>query len=148
MSVSSGTGLPGLSLTKAVKRLCVCACVCVCVCVSCRLACLAKSYVNYNMAMSHDSSEKEAVSKLSTAARYRYQYWFQFTCRYGIGPKCCKRFKTFYFLLSVLDVLHRLQWFGLHFGRYCSPDAAVVCAQVLAVTLITAIFAYPNPYTR
>jgi len=32
VSVSSGTGLPGLSLTKAVKRLCVCVCVCVCVC--------------------------------------------------------------------------------------------------------------------
>ena len=28
VSVSSGTGLPGLSRTKAVKRLCVCACVC------------------------------------------------------------------------------------------------------------------------
>jgi len=31
VSVSSGTGLPGLSLTKAVKRLCACACVCACV---------------------------------------------------------------------------------------------------------------------
>ena len=29
VSVSSGTGLPGLSRTKAVKRLCVCVCVCV-----------------------------------------------------------------------------------------------------------------------
>ena len=29
VSVSSGTGLPGLSLTKAIKRLCVCVCVCV-----------------------------------------------------------------------------------------------------------------------
>jgi len=28
VSVSSGTGLPGLSRTKAVKRLCVCVCVC------------------------------------------------------------------------------------------------------------------------
>jgi len=27
VSVSSGTGLPGLYQTKAVKRLCVCACV-------------------------------------------------------------------------------------------------------------------------
>jgi len=27
VSVSSGTGLPGLSWTKAVKRLCVCVCV-------------------------------------------------------------------------------------------------------------------------
>jgi len=27
VSVSSGTGLPGLSLTKAIKRLCVCVCV-------------------------------------------------------------------------------------------------------------------------
>ena len=35
VSVSSGTGLPGLSRTKAVKRLCVC--VCVCVCVTCKL---------------------------------------------------------------------------------------------------------------
>ena len=31
VSVSSGTGLPGLSQTKAVKWLCVCVCVCVCV---------------------------------------------------------------------------------------------------------------------
>jgi len=31
VSVSSCTGLPGLSWTKAVKRLCVCVCVCVCV---------------------------------------------------------------------------------------------------------------------
>jgi len=31
VSVSSGTGLPGLSWTKAVKRLCVCVRVCVCV---------------------------------------------------------------------------------------------------------------------
>jgi len=31
VNVSSGTGLPGLSRTKAVKRLCVCV-VCVCVC--------------------------------------------------------------------------------------------------------------------
>jgi len=29
VSVFSGTGLPGLSRTKAVKRLCVCVCVCV-----------------------------------------------------------------------------------------------------------------------
>jgi len=29
VSVSSGTGLPGLSLTKAIKRLCVCVCVCI-----------------------------------------------------------------------------------------------------------------------
>ena len=32
VSVFSGTGLPGLSRTKAVKRLCVCVCVCVRVC--------------------------------------------------------------------------------------------------------------------
>jgi len=31
VSVSSGTSLPGLSGTKAVKRLCVCVSVCVCV---------------------------------------------------------------------------------------------------------------------
>ena len=31
VNVSSGTGLPGLSQTTAVKRLCVCVCVCVCV---------------------------------------------------------------------------------------------------------------------
>jgi len=29
VSVSSGTGLPGLSQTKAIKRLYVCVCVCV-----------------------------------------------------------------------------------------------------------------------
>jgi len=29
VSVSSGTGLPELSRTKAVKRLCACVCVCV-----------------------------------------------------------------------------------------------------------------------
>ena len=29
VSVPSGTGIPGLSQTKAVKRLCVCVCVCV-----------------------------------------------------------------------------------------------------------------------
>jgi len=35
VSVSSGTGLPRLSWTKAVKRLCVCVCVCVCcVCIN------------------------------------------------------------------------------------------------------------------
>jgi len=31
VSVSSGTGLPGLSLEKAVKQLCVCVCVRACV---------------------------------------------------------------------------------------------------------------------
>ena len=31
VNVSSGTGLPGLSRTKGVKRLSVCVCVCVCV---------------------------------------------------------------------------------------------------------------------
>jgi len=31
VSVSCGTGLPGLSRTKGLKRLCVCVCVCVCV---------------------------------------------------------------------------------------------------------------------
>ena len=31
VSVSSGTGLPGLYQTKAVKRLCVCVCVRACV---------------------------------------------------------------------------------------------------------------------
>ena len=39
VSVSSGTGLPGLSRTKAVKRLCVCVCACVCVCV-CACVCV------------------------------------------------------------------------------------------------------------
>jgi len=33
VSVSSETGLPGLSRAKAVKRLCVCVCACACVCV-------------------------------------------------------------------------------------------------------------------
>ena len=33
VSVSSGTGLPGLSRTEVVKRLCVCVCVCVRACV-------------------------------------------------------------------------------------------------------------------
>ena len=31
VSISSGTGLLGLSRIKAVKRLCVCVCVCMCV---------------------------------------------------------------------------------------------------------------------
>ena len=40
VSVSSGTGLSGLSRTKAVKRLCLCVCVCVCVC-ACVRACVS-----------------------------------------------------------------------------------------------------------
>jgi len=43
VNVSSGTSLPGLSLTKAVKRLCVCACACayVCVCARARVCVLS-----------------------------------------------------------------------------------------------------------
>ena len=45
VSVSSGTGLPGLSRTEAVKRLCVCVCARAraraCVCVRVRVCCRA-----------------------------------------------------------------------------------------------------------
>ena len=43
VSVSSGTGLPGLSWTKAVKQLCVCVCVCACAC-ACACVCVYTSH--------------------------------------------------------------------------------------------------------
>jgi len=52
----------------------------------------------------------------------------------------------FHVLVSILNIL-RILLFDCHFVNIIL-SVSVVCVQVLAVTLITAIFAYPNPYTR
>ena len=56
--VSSGTGLPGLSRTKAVKRLCVCVCVCVCVWLWLWLWLWLTVNVNVTVTVSHSGSVK------------------------------------------------------------------------------------------
>ena len=57
VSVSSGTGLPGLSRTKAVKRLCVCVCVQ-------RLPILIQWY---NAILLYDSFMKEEEEKVHSS---------------------------------------------------------------------------------